>query len=157
MLWFSIWADVLIARNFQNCLHFCYCNHWGYAAKDQIAEKEQTDGTREKADFNPSRTIVTPGGRQEVAGKRGGNDHKAFKPHPYVDHNRDEERPPDAAANFARPKHLRADHIAEHHSKVRPPVNAKYTIVKSELLINVARVPGDEQLSQISHADNRTG
>ena len=111
-------ANVLVASNFQNCLHLRNGNHRGYAAKDQVTEEEQTNGSREKADFNPCWTVIAPGRWQEVTGQSGCNNYKAFKPHPNVDHDGDKECPPNAAANAARPKYLRADYIAKHHPKI---------------------------------------
>ena len=74
-----------------------------------------------------------------------------------IDDNGKKESPPNTAANFPRPEHLRANHIAEHHSKVCPPIYPKNPVVKRKLFINIPGIPGDKQFGQVCHADNCTG
>jgi len=153
---FRVRADVLVARYFQNSLHLGDGNHRRHAAENQVAHKEQSDGTDKNADLDPGRRVVTPRRRQEVTRQRSGDDYESLEPHPYVHHDAQEESPPDAAADFARPEQLWTDYVAEHHAEIRPPVDTEYTVVEGKLLVDIAGIPGDEQLRQISHTDNRT-
>lgn len=98
---FCVRADVLITRNFEDGLNLCNRNYRCYTAENQVAEEEQTHSTCENGDLYPGWAIVTPGRRQEVAGKSGCDDYKTLEPHTDVDDDGQEERPPDVATQFA--------------------------------------------------------
>ena len=141
---FRIRANVLISSNFQDRLNLCYRNYWRNATENEVTEEEQTNCSCEDADFNPSWAVVAPGRRQEVASQGSCNNYKTLEPHPYVNYDRDKEGPPNATADFTRPEYLRTNDIAKHHAEIGPPIDTKHTIVEGKLLIDIARIPGNE-------------
>jgi len=55
------------------------------------------------------------------------------------------------------PEELRDQHVAADHQEVGPPERAERAIDERELLVEVARVPRDEELGGVSETDHHAG
>ena len=53
-----------------------------------------------------------------------------------------------------RPEELRDEHVAAHHREVGPPERTERAVDERELLVQVPRVPGDEELGRVGETDH---
>ena len=60
-------------------------------------------------------------------------------------------------ADLLEPERTAGEHVAADHREVGPPVRAERAVDERELLVQVARVPGDEELDRVRETDHHAG
>ena len=94
-------------------------NHRQQLGKQQEAEEEQADRSRQRGVVPKRRVIHAPACWHEIAVQADDDDHESLGPHPDLDNERDQKHEPDILPNFAEPEELRGEDVAEHQQPER--------------------------------------
>src|SRR5271165_7595232 len=97
---------------------------------------------------------IAPTRRKKITVQRSHDDDEALKPHTDIRSDRDDEHHDQVGAEFLKPVELWDKHIAREHGPVSPKVWAERAVDKGEALIQIAAVPGNEELGDIGITDD---
>ena len=146
-----------VSGSLQDVFYFGHGNHGHRFGKHEEGREEESDGADVKTNFVRRGGIVAPARRQVVAVQGSNDDHKTLEPHPDVHDDGHEEGEGYVLAQLLHPEELRADHVARHHAPVAPVVGAHGAVGEGVLLVEVAAVPGNEQLGEVGATHDGAG
>src|SRR5690606_20284891 len=138
-------------------LHFSHVDHREELGEQQECSEEEPDRENEFTHIVQCRMEHRPARRYVIAVQRGHDDYETLEPHTDIHNNGEDERCCNARPDLLDPEQLRRDHVTGHHRPVRPGIRSRDTVVECVSFVFNLRVPGNEQLCDISNTDNRTG
>src|SRR6476661_837186 len=150
-------GGAVVAGVFEDGFYFGHVNHGEELGEQQEQSEEQTQRAHVDADVDDAGREHNPARRQVVAVQRGHDNYEALEPHTDVHDDGQDKGQRNAVAHATNPHQLRGNYVAGHHRPVSPPVRTGSTVDEGVLLELYLRVPGDEELSDVSHTHNRAG
>src|SRR5262249_44918431 len=115
---------------------------------------ENSKRANERPDIDPGWNKQSPRGRKKIAMQTADDDNEALEPHSGVDAHANKIDDQNVATAPAEPEELRRKNIAEQHADPPvPPIRTEHAIIKRELLVSVAAVPGHEKFHGVGVAD----
>ena len=129
--------------------------------EEEITGEEQPESPDIEAHFPDRRPVIRrPAAGNVVPVNRRHDDHETLEPHPDIHDDGHEEGDGEVPAHLPEPEDLRRQHVTAHHDIIAPSQGSEdidAVLHEGPVLEFIHAVPGDEQLGQIGHADDRAG